>query len=403
MDANTLSLVYIIGTYPGLTTTFIDREIQAIRAQGVRARVISIRRPRTPLSHSQESLQEITTYLLPVAWMRFLLSHIRFALRKPFAYFGALFKLTLSPHPDPASRFKTLLHFAEGVYAAEVISDQPCNHLHAHFVDRAATVAFVASRLLNVPYSLTAHANDIYIKPALLPLKFSQAQFVATCTDYNRAYIEEMVPLNGRLHCLYHGLDLESFQPNPIPSEIPLITSVGQLKEKKGFQYLLNACQILDQRGCTFQCQIIGDGPLRADLERQIRDLSLASRVTLRGALPHEAVLHEYQRSTLFVLPCVIGTDGDRDGIPNVILEALALQLPVVSTRHSGIPEALTDEVNGLLVPPADASALANAIARLLDDPDLRARLGRRGREIVTERFDVKRNAARLLAEMVKA
>ena len=400
-------LVYIIGTYPGLTTTFIDREIRALRQQGVQVRVISIRKPHTILSFDQDELRKITSYLIPVPWIKFAATHLRFAFQKPGIYFGTLLELVRSPHPDFMTRLKTILHFAEGVHAAGLISEHPCDHLHAHFVDRASIVALVASRLLNLPYSVTAHANDIYINPILLPLKLLQASFVATCTDYNRQHLEEIVHLNGKLHCLYHGLDLKSYLPLPSTDHsmetIPTITSVGQLKEKKGFQYLLQACQILISKNYIFTCQIIGEGNLRLELERQIHEFSLENFVTLRGALPHESVIQEYQHSTMFVLPCITGSDGDRDGIPNVILEAMAMQLPVISTQHSGIPEVIKSGVNGLLVPPADAQSLANAIATLIDDPFLRIQLGRRGRQTVTRQFNAMQNAGRLLDEMVKA
>jgi colanic acid/amylovoran biosynthesis glycosyltransferase len=401
MDAKRFSLVYIIGTYPSLTTTFIDREVNEMRRQGVSVRVISIRQPHTILSAEQEQLQGITNYLIPVSWSGFILAHMRFAFRKPAAYFGTLSKLFTSPHPDFAARLKTILHFAEGVYAAEVISKQPCDHIHAHFADRASTVALVAGKLLDVPYSLTAHANDIYIKPVLLPLKLLRAKFVSTCTAYNWEHLAQQVHLNGNLHCIHHGLDLESYNPVSNSSDIPQIMAVGQLKEKKGFQYLLDACAVLKSKGYSFHCQIIGEGPLHSTLERQIHDLGLEAHVTLRGALPHEAVIHEYQRSTLFVLPCVMGSNGDRDGIPNVILEAMAMHLPVISTRHSGIPEVVADGVNGLLVPTADVPSLASAIARLLDDPTLRSQMGLRGRQTVAEQFDVSRNTTRLLEKMI--
>ena len=399
------NLIYIIGTYPGLTTTFIDREIQALCQLGVQVRVISIRKPHTILSPDQDELRKITSYLIPIAWLDFFTAHLRFAIQKPAIYFGALLELVKNPHPYFMARLKTILHFAEGVYAAGLISGQPCNHIHAHFADRASIVALTASRLLNIPYSLTAHANDIYIDPILLPLKLSQARFVATCTDYNRQHLQAIVHLNGKLHCLYHGLDLEAYLP-PVPHSmelIPMITSVGQLKEKKGFKYLLHACQILKSKGYIFNCQIIGEGNLRQELERQIRELSLENLVTLRGALPHESVIEQYRQSTLFVLPCITGSDGDRDGIPNVILEAMAMQLPVVSTHHSGIPEVIRSGINGLLVPPADAQSLADAIANLIDEPSLRTELGKRGWQTVTEQFNAMRNTTRLLGEMVKA
>jgi len=251
---------------------------------------------------------------------------------------------------------------------------------------------------------VTAHANDIYVKPELLDLKFSQARFVATCTGYNRSHIEKEFHLNGKLHCLYHGLELEEYQPQfNASAEIPLITAVGQLKEKKGFAYLLEACHILKENGYNFHCKIIGEGPLQSALEQKIQELSLDDRVTLCGALPHESVIDQMKSSTMFVLPCVTGSDGDRDGIPNAILEAMAMKLPVISTIHSGIPEVITDGVNGLLVAPADHEALAQAIARLLDEPQLGRQMGERGRQTVDENFDARRNASRLLKQMTTA
>ncbi|HSL45269.1 MAG TPA: glycosyltransferase [Anaerolineales bacterium] len=398
------SLVYIIGTYPGLTTTFIDREIRALRAKGVYLRVVAIRKSRAKLSTDQERLQGITSYLLPIAWGQFLKGHLRFLLKKPVVYFSTLIQLLTSPHPDLATRLKTVMHFAEGVYAAERIYGEPCDHIHAHFVDRASSVALVASRLLNVPYSVTAHANDIYVKPVLLDLKLSNASFVSTCTGYNHQHLQQTFKLNGKLHCFYHGLELEAYQPQAaVSSEVPLITSVGQLKEKKGFTYLLQACQILKARGYAFRCQIVGEGPLRDALEQQIRDFSLEKHVTLCGAIPHDSVIQKLRISTMFVLPCVTSSDGDRDGIPNAILEAMAMQLPVVSTAHSGIPEVISDGVNGFLVPSADATALAEKMAELLDRPTLRQRMGEHGRQMVSEKFDVTNNAHRLLEQMVNA
>jgi glycosyltransferase involved in cell wall biosynthesis len=238
----------------------------------------------------------------------------------------------------------------------------------------------------------------------LLDLKLSQASFVATCTGYNRRHLEQEFHLNGKLHCLYHGLELQSYQPQAhVSAEIPLITSVGQLKEKKGFSYLLEACQLLKSQGYAFRCQIIGEGPLRSALEQKIHEFCLEKYVTLSGAIPHESVIDELKSSTMFVLPCVTSSDGDRDGIPNAILEAMAMRLPVVSTIHSGIPEVVTDGVNGLLVPAGDAKSLAQAMAKLLDQPVLGLEMGERGRQMVSEKFDAMHNADRLLQQMIKA
>jgi glycosyltransferase involved in cell wall biosynthesis len=232
-----------------------------------------------------------------------------------------------------------------------------------------------------------------------------EAKFVATCTQYNENYLAS---LNGngvskKLHCIYHGLYIDQYQPveRKRPSTAPLLLAVGQLKEKKGFVHMLRACRLLKEQGYDFQCHIVGEGPNRQVLTRQIQQLDLNETVQLCGALPHQAVIDKYREADIFVLPCITGQDGDRDGIPNVILEAMAMELPVVSTRHSGIPEVVLDGVNGLLVPPADNVTLAKALAKLLDDGNGRRQLGQRGRQTVIESFSVEKNVELLLAHFM--
>ena len=170
-----------------------------------------------------------------------------------------------------------------------------------------------------------------------------------------------------------------------------------KILEKKGYTYLLEACRILQDQGNEFECHIVGEGPLRTMLQTKIRRLGLEDTVYLYGALPHQAVIDAYREATMFVLPAVLSQDGDRDGIPNVILEAQAMELPVISTQHSGIPEVVSDGLNGFLVAPADEVALAQAIAKLLENSALCSEMGQRGRQIVIENFDIDRNAKSLL------
>jgi colanic acid/amylovoran biosynthesis glycosyltransferase len=399
-------LAYVIGTYPVPTTTFIDREIEALRRLGADVRVISIRRPAgAGLSQRQRLLQADVHYVLPARAGDLFRSHVGFLASRPGTYARSLFYLLSRPHPSFRTRARTVLHFGVGVHVARLVRDlDPIDHLHAHFVDRAALVALVAGRLLERSFSATAHANDIYVDPVLLPEKIASAKFIATCTRHNGEHLRSAV--NGasgnRVRCIYHGLDLSEYAPGPSPRrDPPLILSVGQLKHKKGFRHLLEACRILIDRGLSFDCEIVGDGPLRSELAVRVAELNLRPRVRLLGALPHEAVVEKYREAAIFALPCVTSPDGDRDGIPNVILEAMAMGLPVVSTRHSGIPEAVEDGRTGLLVPPGDPGELANAIARLLEDGVLRDRLGSRAHEHVKETFDVDTNARALLAEVM--
>ena len=395
-----LRLAYIIGTYPKLTTTFIDREINGLRQLGVSLQVISIRRPTELLSQEQETIRAGVTYLLPISLLSFIGGHLRFGLMHPSVYWGTFFYLLTRPHPSLRARLKTVIHFCEGVYAAARLHGHPWDLIHAHFVDRAATVALIVSRFLNVPYSVTAHANDIYVNPLLLIEKLSEAKFIATCTGYNQDHLANLGKglFDHKLYRIYHGLPVNDYNRRTSTAQKEnLILAVGQLKEKKGFHYLLRACRILLDQGYNLQCHIVGEGPLRKTLEDNVRQLQLSEAVTLCGALSHPDVIEEYQRANIFVLPSVLGADGDRDGIPNVILEAMAMELPVVSTRHSGIPEVIQDGKNGLLVPTADEATLAQALAQLLDNPNQRKQLGFAARQTVIEKFDIERNAARLL------
>jgi glycosyltransferase involved in cell wall biosynthesis len=400
-----LRLTYIIGTYPRLTTTFIDREVEVLRELGVSLQLISIRRPARFLSVEQEALTSSVHYVLPASAGAVVWSHITLGVSRPRAYFGAFFGLLFRPHPTPTSRLRSLLHFGLGVHIAHLLRDRyPTDHIHAHFVDRASLVALIAGRLLGTPFSVTAHANDIYVDPALIVEKIGEAKFVATCTQYNESHLRAIARngVQAQVRCIYHGIDLKRYALTDRPHRgRPLLLAVGQLKEKKGLRYLLEACRILQDRGFEFDCQIIGEGPLRLGLEEMIDRLSLRDHVALAGPLAQDAVMDKYREATIFVLPCITARDGDRDGIPNVILEAMAMSLPVVSTYHSGIPEAVKNGVTGYLVQPRDPEALSDALGDLLHDEELRVRMGRAGRLRVAEEFDADVNVKRLLSEFV--
>lgn len=390
------TVVYVIGTYPLLTTTFIDREIEALRSSGIDVRVVSVRRPQGPLSEAQRATVDEVTYVLPVSLLPVIRSHIRHVLRAPGSYFGALWALTRGRHSSVSQRFRTLLHFVMAVHITDLVEALGPTRVHAHFLDRATTVAMVASRLLDVPYSATAHANDIYVDPVLIREKISASDFVATCTGYNVAHLST-VGDPDKIHLIHHGLDLDSYVVGQRPaSGSPTIVAVGQLKEKKGFRYLVEACRLLSASGVDFRCEIVGEGPLRQDLETQIARSGLEGVVELLGAIDHRSVIDHLQAATVFTLPSVVTADGDRDGIPNVILEAMAVGLPVVSTRVSAIPEVVVHDVTGILVDPEDAVGLAQALGRLLSDADLRTRMSEQARTLVERSFDVERNVAEL-------
>jgi glycosyltransferase involved in cell wall biosynthesis len=401
------NIVYIIGTYPLLTTTFIDREIRSLRDWKIKVRVVAIRRPTAgmPLSQGQKELQAGVTYLLPVSWSELVRGHLFFAVFYLPRYLRTLAYLITRRHPTHRARMKTILHFGQGVYMAYRIRHEKFQELHAHFADRAATVALVAGKLLDKPYSLSIHAAaDIFVAPVLLPEKVEQARHIVTCTLHNKRHLESIVgqDLGKKISCIHHGLDLSLYQPSTARAVAarPLILSVGQLTERKGFRQLIHACRRLRDQGYDFHCHIVGDGPLRPALEKLIVQQSLADCVLLCGAMPHEAVIEKYRQASLFVLPCIQSPNGDVDGIPNVLAEAMAMQLPVVSTSISAIPEIVQDQVNGLLVPPDDVEALASAVTRLFQQPAFAEEIGKNARHTITGAFDVERNVKQFAAAL---
>lgn len=298
-----------------------------------------------------------------------------------------------------------------GYIAHEIVRRPEIAHIHAHFCHGATTVAMFAARLANLPFSFTAHAKDIYLGELnpkdLLPRKMNRAKFVVTCTGANKKHLDTLRPEGAApVHAIYHGLDTGLFAPPSRREETapPLILSVGRFVEKKGFEYLVEACGMLRDRGYTFQCQIVGGADAyQQTVQQRISALRLEEVVILRNAVTQEQLRDIYAASTVFALPCQVLDNGDRDGIPNVLAEAMAMRMPVVSTNISGIPELVTSGHNGLLVPPRDAAALAEALAALLDDPFLRRRLGQQARTTIVDVFDSRRNTMRLAELFLEA
>ena len=407
---------YILKGFPRLSETFIANEIYLLEQLGTRIALFSIKQGdsgkqhavidkiRAPLRYLPKMTSLSGSYLLP--WL----------LRNGVPYFQSHWRLVIS---HPVRYFKTFTHasvlawqhrrhfwslrkvfikeFIQAGYVAREIIDNPDIHLlHAHFCHGATTVAWFVSELTGLPFSFTAHAKDIYQQPLnpgnLLQQKIHAAEFVTTCTHANHKHLTALPSLPNKIHTIYHGLDIQKFKPelpnNDAPS-VPLILAVGRHVKKKGFIYLLEACDQLRALDVHFQCQIIGEAGDQTELlKRTIRNKGLESSVLLRNAVTQEELKGLYQQSTVFVLPCIITADGDRDGIPNVMAEAMATGLPIVSSPISGIPELVKDHVNGLLVPPRNVSALTTALQNLLGDIGLRTRLGSMARKTICQQFD---------------
>jgi glycosyltransferase involved in cell wall biosynthesis len=288
------------------------------------------------------------------------------------------------------------------VYLARYLQNSGVQLVHTHFAWLSAAAAMVASRLLDLPFTVTAHACDIYSpENDLLCMIAGATDRLVTISEYNKRVIGEMCTRITKKHIvvIHCGIDLDLFQPVSEPPENTAfrILSVGSLVEKKGHEYLIRACRALKDRGLDFHCTIVGRGARRAALERLIADLRVTDVVTLAGAQKQPWVYDALRGSDVFVLACVVAENGDRDGIPVSMMESLAMGLPVVSTRVSGIPELVRDGENGLLVSEKDAAALAAALGQLMEDDALRRQLAARGRELVEREFNIRENARRMV------
>jgi glycosyltransferase involved in cell wall biosynthesis len=278
-------------------------------------------------------------------------------------------------------------------------------HVHANFASQPATVGLLLAEIRGVGFSFSAHARDLFTDEAhFMDLKILEAEFFTVCTAYGRDTLLHLHPLAsaGKLYLVYHGVDLNQYAPLPHTRQHPpLILSVGRLVEKKGFSILLRAAGILRSRGVEFRLAIIGEGPERADLMSLATGLGLADLLEFRGAQSAEAVRLAYTQAEVFALASIVAHDQDRDGLPNVLLEALACGLPAVATRVSAIPELIEHEATGLLAKPGDPEDLADQLERMLFDDELRATVARLGRERVAQHFRLERSVAHM-AELLE-
>ena len=409
-------VAYVMNGFPRLSETFIAHEIVQLERLGLGLRLFSVKREnealvhpvvasiRSPLTYLPKTGSLSGTSLLPWLWRNvpaYAAAHAALIRRRPLAWartaLGALAQAWRDrPSGGLALRKVYIKEFLQaGQIAHAVLQAGDVGHLHGHFCHGVATITWFASRLSGLGFSFTAHAKDIYqadLNPGdLLEQKMGAARFVATCTCANAGVLQLRHRRPAEVHTIYHGLDTDWFSPSPDPESParPVILAVGRLVEKKGFDHLLRACALLRELGMDFECQIVGEsGPAEGGLRVLIDRLGLQSQVRLVGPMPQDRLREVYRKATLFALPCQVMADGDRDGFPNVLAEAMAMGVPIVSTRISGIPEMVDDGVHGLLVEPGDAAALVLALEQVLTDANLRDRLALAARQRICERFD---------------
>ena len=388
---------YILKMYPRFSETFVLNELLELERQGVELHVFSLKTPDDGIFHADVSrLRARVTYLPDsplLRWRAFPTAHAIACRRKPGRYLHGLAAALAR------RRMATLKHFAAAGYIASLAPELHISHVHAHFASGAAAVALHLHRLTGLPYSFTAHAKDIYrhsVDRDELANKLRRARFAVTISDYNLRQLSSLAN-DARLVRIYNGLDLGQFSPNGVRPQLPpLLLAVGRVIEKKGFEHLIRACAALRRSAYDFRCRIVGKGEELPRLQHLVSELGLDGFVELPGPLPREELLDLYRRASVVVAPCVVGSDGNRDGLPTVLIEAMALGVPVVSTAVTGIPELVEHGRTGLLVPERDPRALAEAIRTVVADRDLAGTLSAAARDRIEERFDLRRNVATL-------
>jgi len=391
-------LVYVLGKFPSLSETFILREMRELEERGLKLCICSLE-PGDEIVHADaRELATRTVHRPRPLSFRSLLGLLAAPLLYPFGYLECwLYMARLCVLRPRAAGELIRSHIAAASFACS-LRGRDVRHVHAHFASMPSTVGLLLAHMLDRSFSLSAHARDLFTdETVLLDLKLREAEFVTVCTEYGLEHIRRHYPMAAgeRLKLLYHGIDVVENMPLPQPEPRtgpPQIISVGRLVEKKGYPILLRAAAILQQRGIEFELHIVGSGPDEEDLRSLVRGMGLSEIVHMHGPMLHEELMPMLQRASMFVMACVVARDGDRDGLPNVFLEALAMGIPAVGTKVSAIPELIVHEKTGLLAAQGDPDDLADQMERMLYDEELRATVIEQGRLAVVTKFDVKQN-----------
>lgn len=392
-----VKVAYILKMFPRFSETFILGEILELEREGADLQIFSLKTPNDGRVHADFAhVRAPIHYVELTGWRdlpKILRSHAKVLRWNPRKYLSVLGRTVRR------KRWGAMKRFIQAGLIAPELHDAGITHVHAHFASSATSVAYYLHQLVGTQYSFTAHAKDIFINtvaPDVLLRKMRDARFVVTISDYNENFLSAISP-GTELHRIYNGLDLNQFTPNGSgPNDKPLILAVGRLVEKKGFDDLIRAAAILKEQKVDFECRIIGSGEQKDALRGLIDKLGVADVVSMPGPLPREELIRLYPTASAFAAPCIVGDDGNRDGLPTVLIEAMAMGVPVVSTPVTGIPEIVRHEETGLIVSESSPKELAEAIKSLIHDRESALHMAESGRELIESRFNLRTNVREL-------
>ncbi len=392
-------MAFILSQFPLVDETFILREMTALAEAGFDFDLYVFKKsPRTVVQQAAQKLMPRLIYRRYFWSWEVLAAQFHFLRCAAPAYFGTLFIFIAELWKHPKILAKGLALFPKAVCYARLMQQRQTVHVHAFWATFPCNIAWIAHRLLGVPFSFSAHAHDLYEYECMVGRKLSAASFVMTCTQYNLGYLSKLVPEKKHaVKLIYHGQNLAPYREDAKhrepPGKVFRILSIGTFYKTKGFDTLIAACALLKQQGFPFQCKIVGDGREREQLERLINKHALQEHVTLLGYLPQEEIRPLRRWADVFIL---LPRPYLHWGLPNVFIEALASQLPVIATPLNAIGELVKHEETGLIVESDKPEAAAAAIIRMQREPELRERMTDAGQKMVLQLFDERRTSAQL-------
>ncbi len=390
-------IAYIVSRFPHLPESFILRELDELEAQGFEVILCPLLRHEEKVSHPAAYRWIERAWYTPFVSGRLLRDTFWQIRQQPRRALTTIMQPLLRVAKSPNFLIGTLGILPTAFHLARRLQTSGVSHVHAHFATHPTMAAWIINQLTGITYSFTPHAHDIYVDTAMLREKMAAAKFVIAISEYNRQLLARFGDV-AKVHVVHCGVHLERYPLRTTLPEDPFtIVSVASLQPYKGLEYLIRACRLLRDRGAPpFRCRIAGGGELHSSLRQLITDLDLADCVELLGPQTQEAVASLLQTAHLFVLPSIITESGKMEGLPVVLMEALAVGLPVISTSISGIPEIVKPGVTGQLVPPANPTALADAIADVMANPTAAYARSRQGRELVEREFSLEDNVRHL-------
>lgn len=400
-EAPQLKVAYIMSRFPKITETFILYEMLALETLGAKIELFPLLREYQDVIHLEAQKLIARAHFHPFLSLKILWAQWYYICRKPKTYFSLWVEVLKSTFGSRNFFVGAIGIFPKSVRFAYEMEKLNVSNIHAHFASHPAVAAFIINRLTGIPYSFTAHGSDLHVERRMLDKKVAAASFAVTVSYYNK---ELMVAECGekarnKIHVIHCGVDPNLFRLQPKTSNgKPIqILCVASFEEVKGHKFLVEASKILRQRDVSFECHLVGLGPLRRAVEAQIQNAGLSDYFRFHGGLPRPDIIKLHSEVDVFVLPSVPTKNGKREGIPIVLMEAMSSGLPVVSSYLSGIPELVENGSCGILLPPGDVPALADALEKLCKDTTLRTKMGRYGRKRILEKFDLTKNSSKLL------